>query len=215
MTLPRVKGRLEVSLRTLKTHYPRARFPPVTVAIGRGKPVGVGGPTTGVQIGLEALCAATYLNPNVEDRFVHVIAHEFVHVQQASALTEGEGLTVLQASMMEGAAELVAEVISGDVAYAHLRAIVVGRELEIEMAFVADQDKTDLSAWLFNGTAEQPGDLGYWVGYRIAKAYYRNAADQRQALRDIIDMTDAKAFLAASGWRPGIVFNDPPREPGR
>jgi hypothetical protein len=39
-------------------------------------------PVTGVQIGLEALCATSWLNPNVEDRFVHVIAHEFAPHRQ-------------------------------------------------------------------------------------------------------------------------------------
>ena len=80
--LPRVRERVDVVLRTLVRLYPQARMPPVTIAVGRGKPVGVGSPVTGLQIGLEALCSAEWMNPNVEDRFVHVIAHEYAHVQQ-------------------------------------------------------------------------------------------------------------------------------------
>jgi hypothetical protein len=80
-------------------------LPPVTIAVGRGKPVGVGSSTNGVQIGLEALCATNYLNPNVEDRFVHVIAHEYAHVQQVPALVDDENATVLEGSLNEGAAE--------------------------------------------------------------------------------------------------------------
>jgi len=56
-----------------------------------------------------------------------------------------------------------------------------------ETKFLADQDKTDLSDWLNNSTYEKPADLGYWVGYRIMKAYYQHATDKRQALRDILD----------------------------
>ena len=41
-------------------------------------------------------------------------------------------------------------------------------------------------------------------GYRIAKAYYQRAADKRQALREILRMSDPKAFLAESGSHPGI-----------
>lgn len=210
--LPSVRRRLEAALQELGRLYPDARFPPVTIAVGRGMPVGIGYPDTGVQIGLEALCATNFLNPDVEDRFVHLIAHEFVHVQQSPALVDDENPTVLEMSLAEGTAEFVSELISGDVSYSHLRAMVADREMDIETAFVADQDKTDLSDWLYNirdletgmTTDERPGDLGYWVGYRIAKAYYQHAADKHQALREMLVSTDAKAFLAASGWRPGI-----------
>jgi hypothetical protein len=202
--LPRVRRRLEVALSKLRSLYLEARFPPVTIAVGRGKPVGVGNSVTGVQIGLEALCATDYLNPNVEERFVHVIAHEFAHVQQVSALVDDEHATVLEGSLNEGGAEFTGELISGEVAYAYFRAATKGREKEIETAFVSDEDKTDLSNWLNNGTPEKPGDLGYWVGYRIVKSYYQHASDKRRALREILEMTDPKAFLAKSGWYPGI-----------
>jgi Predicted Zn-dependent protease (DUF2268) len=202
--LPRVRRRLELSMHKLGELYPEAVFPAVTIAVGRGRPVGISGPGMGVQIGLEALCATRYLNPDVEERFVHVIAHEYVHAQQAPALADNEHPTVLERSLIEGAAEFVGELTSGQVAYSVFGASTRGRELAIETAFAADQDKTDLSAWLDNGTATEPGDLGYWVGYRICKAYYQHAPDKRRAIREIIQMTDAKAFLARSGWRPGI-----------
>lgn len=95
-----------------------------------------------------------------------------------------------------------AELIAGKVAYAHFDEMTRGREKEIETAFLADMDKTDTSKWLFNATADKPGDLGYWVGYRIAKSYYQRAPDKRQALREILEMDDPKAFLAKSGWSP-------------
>ena len=202
--LPRVRERTAVALRTLTTLYPEARLPPVTVAVGRGKPVAVGSPATGIQVGLEALCAADFFNPNVEDRFVYVIAHEYAHVQQVPALVDSDHLTVLEGSLMEGAAEFAAELISGDVSNSYFKAMTRGREKEIETAFVADLDKTDLSRWLYNTTPEKPADLGYWVGYRITKSYYQRAKDKRQALKDILDMTDPKAFLAKSGWYPGM-----------
>ncbi len=205
--LPRVRRRLDVALHNLHEVYPAANFPPVTIAVGRGRPVGVGSPTTGVQIGLEALCATDFLNPNVEDRFVYVIAHEFAHVQQAPELADGETPTVLEASLMEGAAEFIGEITAGSVAYSHLGAVTAGRELEIETAFAEAIESTDLSAWLYNTTADAPGDLGYWVGYRIVRSYYEHAADKRRAVREILQMTDARAFLVASRWRPGIEFD--------
>lgn len=205
--LPAVKRRLSAAFGKLARLYPEAKFPPVTVVVGRGRPVGITNPS-GVSIGLEALCAADFMNPDLEDRFVHVISHEYGHIQQPNglqALNPGDrGATVLYMSLMEGVGEFTAELISGDVANYQHKAWTRGREAEIEAAFVADEDKTDLSKWMYNGPgdAAHPGDLGYWVGYRIVKSYYQRAADKHQALRDIYEMRDPKAFLARSGWRP-------------
>ena len=203
--LPRVRQRVEVALRELVRLYPQARTPPVTIAVSRGKPVGVGSPVTGLQIGLEALCAAQWMNPDVEGRFVHVIAHEYAHVQQVQALVDDEHPTVLERSLIEGAAEFVAELTSGKTGYQHFPALTQGREKEIETAFAADVDKTELSQWVDNSSLEQGNELGYWVGYRIVKAYYQRAADKKQAVREILELSDPKAFLQKSGWQPGML----------
>lgn len=200
--LPQTVGRLAAAIRTLKQLYPPARFPPITIVVGRGQPVGVGSPVTGLQIGLEALCGVAYFDADPADRIVHVVAHEYAHVQQRSSLVDDPNPTVLEASLAEGAAEFLGELISGGVSYPQLAASVRGREGEVERAFVADQDSHDLSKWLYNGTMQRSGDIGYWVGYRIVSSYYRHARSKRAAIRDIIEMQDPKAFLAASGWRP-------------
>jgi hypothetical protein len=161
--LPRVRERVEVALRNLVRLYPQARTPPVTIAVGRGKPVGVGSPVTGLQIGLEALCSAEWMNPNVEDRFVHVIAHEYAHVQQVRELVDDEHPTVLERSLTEGAAEFVAALTSGKTGYAHFDALTKGREREIETAFVADVDQTEplaLGGQQHDGEGQRPRLLG-------------------------------------------------------
>lgn len=203
--LPRVRERLVLALRKFKELYPEMRVPPITIAIGRGQPVGVGGRETGVQIGLEALCATEWINPNIEDRFVGVIIHEYAHVQQAVPFSELDGATVLSASLEEGAAEFITELTTGAISFNYMSGLVAGREEEIERAFVPDIDKTDFSDWLYNSTPETPADLGYWVGYRIVKSYYEGADDKRKAIREIFEMTDPKEFYAKSGWRPGAL----------
>ena len=205
-TLPTVRTRLATALDRLAHLYPQARLPAVTIAIGRGKPVGTAN-ADGVMIGLEALCKVDFLNPVMEDRFVYVIAHEYVHVQQPAAQVEDLEEKVLRAALIEGGAEFIGELISGSVSYGHLTAWARGREKETETAFLADRDEKALgSDWLYNGkgTPERPGDLGYWVGYRIAKAYYQHATDKQAAVREIIEVQDADAFLKKSGWTPGI-----------
>ena len=209
--LPAVRLRIRDALVRLAALDPQATFPPVTIAVGRGK---TGGTTsrTDVLIGLEVLCSADFFGPDVEGRFVHVIAHEYAHVQQPAAEeTDLTGATVLFASLIEGGAEFIAELTSCSVGYRHLDRLTRGREDEIERRFATDVDRTDLSAWLYNGIGDEhrPGDLGYWVGYRIVKSYYARAADKPQALQDIlhISRTNAKDFLAKSGWVPGMTFD--------
>jgi hypothetical protein len=208
--LPRVRERLNVTFQKLIALYPEAERPPVTILIGRGKPLAIAGPGTGVQIGLEAMCAeaaARYLGADLDDRFVHVTAHEYIHVQQSPALADNEHLTVLERSLVEGVAEFMGEMISGDISNVAVRASAAGHEAEIERRFAADVDKTDLSDWFDNTTPEDVGQLGYWIGYRIAKSYYRHAGDKRAAIRAMIEMNDARAFLSKSGWYPGIVLD--------
>jgi hypothetical protein len=117
---------------------PGATFPPVTVLIGRNNSGGTTG-KSGVLIGLEVVCRSDWLQPNVEDRLVHLIAHEYAHVQQFPQGGEDAGPdTVLKQSLVEGGAELIAELTSGEASESHLQRWTKGREREIGEAFLAD-----------------------------------------------------------------------------
>ncbi|HEY0940362.1 MAG TPA: DUF2268 domain-containing putative Zn-dependent protease [Steroidobacter sp.] len=211
--LPDVRQRLAAVLEKLGEIYPEARFPPITMVIGRGSSGGTTG-RAGVLIGIETVCGADWLQADVGDRLVHLIAHEYAHVQQPIVESSGNPsdgqFTVLQVSLVEGVAELLAELTSGSISNVHLQRYAAGREREIERAFLDDINKTDLSAWLYNGrgTPERPGDLGYWVGYRIAKQFYQRSPDKRAAIRELIAAEDPQDILRRSGWvervRPAI-----------
>lgn len=206
--LGNVRARLVAATDRLAALYPGAKFPPITIAIGRATTAGTAN-ARGLYIGLEALCAAKFVEADDEDRFVHVIAHEYVHVQQPLAQVEDREESVLRAALSEGAAEFIAEQMTGSVAYPLLHQWAKGREKELETAFLAEKDvKAIGSRWLYNkeGSDGWPGDLGYWVGYRIAKAHYAKAPDKAAAIREIIEMRDTAAFFANSGWTPGIVL---------
>jgi hypothetical protein len=204
-TLPDVKARLATALGKLKQLYPEAKLPPVTMLIGRGNS---GGTTSaaGVLIGVETVCRADWMQADLGDRLVYLIAHEYAHVQQPITEqmddpTEGM-LTVLQASLAEGTAEFVGELMSGSISNAHLKRFAQSREDQIKREFLADLDRTELSRWLYNGvgTESWPGDLGYWVGYRIAQEFYARAPDKQVAIRELLIMKDARDILARSGW---------------
>ena len=176
--------------------------------VGRGNS---GGVTTedGVVIGLEALCNADWMQPDVGDRFVHLIAHEYVHVQQPGASVDVAQPTLLYQTLLEGGAEYVGELISGQPANAHLRRWAQGRECALERAFVQDSGGTDLSKWLYNGPGDEArrGDLGYWVGYRIARSYVSRAPDRTRAIATLLDVRPdtAATVFEASGWTPACT----------
>lgn len=204
--LPAVKGKLRGSFRRLAALDPQATFPPVTILIGRNNSGGTTG-KSGVLIGLEVVCRSSWLQPNLTERLYHLIAHEYGHVEQSPDLdADSDNTTVLKASLIEGVAELVAQLTSGQASNVHLQRWTAGHATEIDQRFLDDANKKDVSAWLYNGvgTPEKPGDLGYWVGYRIAKAYYDKAANKRVALRTLLDLKDPAAILTDSGWKPGM-----------
>ncbi|MGH8157706.1 MAG: DUF2268 domain-containing putative Zn-dependent protease [Rhodanobacter sp.] len=204
--LPAVRQQLRGVFSRLTDIYPPTTLPPVTVVIGRNN---TGGTTTadGVIIGLETICRANWMDADITARLVHLIAHEYAHVQQPAAQVDPPaGATLLFQSLLEGGAEFIGELISGQVSNVQLQDWTRGHECEIERRFLAQAGGTDISSWLYNGpgTAAKPGDLGYWVGYRIARAYYAQAHDPHKAVADIlaINNDNAAAFLRNSGWTP-------------
>lgn len=203
--MPGVRRRVAASLRAFGRLLPGIARPPVTVVVGRGNS---GGITTaaGVVVGLETLCAADWMQPDLEDRFVHLIVHEYAHVQQPGAQVESPSSSLLYQSLVEGGAELVAALASGEPANAHLRAWARGRECALDREFMADRGGSDIARWLYNGPGDDArrGDLGYWIGYRIARAYYERAGDKPRALRTLMDVEPGTAedLLRASGWAP-------------
>lgn len=195
-----VRERVRAAFLALEALDPAATYPQTYILIGAGNSGGTANDEA-LMIGLEVVC-----RPGAPDSapldvgLTHLIAHEMVHSLQRGFAGE----TVLSQSLTEGAAEFVAELISGRISNIHLTDWTRGREADIEQRFARDMHGKTLSAWLYNGvgTPEAPGDLGYWVGYRIVSAYYERQTDKRRALRDILNATDGPAFLKASGWRP-------------
>ncbi|WP_083674958.1 hypothetical protein [Sphingopyxis granuli] len=138
--LDKVRGRLVAATDRLAALYPKAVFPPITIAIGRASSAGTAN-AKGLYIGLEMLCAAKFIEADDEDRMVHVIAHEYAHVQQPLAQVDDENATVLHAALVEGAAEFVTERMTGSVAYPLLHQWAAERTTELETAFLAEKGR--------------------------------------------------------------------------
>lgn len=128
--------------------------------------------------------------------------HEYVHTQQ-----RGPGTTLLAQAMYEGAADFVAERVSGQLPA--LPYVDYGRrhEAALKRDFQSEMRQPDWSGWLYNGPGNRygVGDLGYYIGYAIMRDYYRRADDKPQALREIIELdyrdnAAVEAFLKKSGY---------------
>ena len=178
--------------------YPATTRPRATIVIGRDSSGGTVS-DSGVILGLEVVCEnRSHSAYSTVDRLSYILAHELVHTQQRVYA----GGTVLSMSLNEGIADFIGELASGHPLNTQLHEWTKGHEADIAARFRADMDKTDASAWLYNGmgTPEHPGDLGYWVGYRIAQAYYERTPDKQAAIRRLLEETDAHAMLRDSGW---------------
>ena len=143
-----------------------------------------------------------YFASRPAQQLVLLNVHEYVHTQE-----RGPGVTLLAQAMYEGAADFVAEQVTGQVpALPYMR---YGREHEagLKRDFQMEMGSTSWDGWLYNGPGNRygVGDLGYYIGYAIMRDYHARATNKAKALSEIIelDYRDQEAvgrFAAASGF---------------
>lgn len=205
-----IKDSIHAAFRRMSALYPDARYCDVYFLIGRMTSGGTTGKNS-LLIGAEmnARDASTPVDElpawhravtgPIAD-LPHIVTHEMVHTLQGKrAGTE----TLLAAALNEGSADFLAELVSGQHIQNPAYAYGDAHESELWAKFQLEMDGSNTSSWLYQGDQTPPGvpaDLGYWMGYKISKAYYDKLADKKAAVRGILLYTDAKAFLAASGY---------------
>jgi hypothetical protein len=198
------------AFQALDTMYDGAIFPDVYFAIGG---MSTGGTTSnhGLLIGVELFSRApdspvSVLSPWGQtvvrsiDVLPAIVAHELTHYQQRYSAPN-----LLAQSIREGSADFVGELLTGQMINDSIHVYGNRHEAEIWRDFKSQMNGSDLTKWLYNGgsvsaTNGRPADLGYYVGYKITAAYYAKQADKRRALRDLLQIKDFPAFLAASGY---------------
>ncbi|MDX2030737.1 MAG: DUF2268 domain-containing putative Zn-dependent protease [Blastocatellia bacterium] len=204
-----MEGAIRAGFRKLKELYPQAVFPDVYFTIGA---MNSGGTTTGkgLLIGVE-MYGITKRTPYDElsdwhkavlkpiDALPAIVSHELIHYQQKYSLANR---TLLAQAINEGAADFIAEMLSGGNINDHLHQYANPRERELWTEFQREMGGKDVGKWLYQGdrSKDRPADLGYWMGYKICEAYYKQARDKKQALREILEIKDFDAFLAASRY---------------
>jgi hypothetical protein len=205
-----IKDSIRASFRRLTQFYPDARYADVYFLIGRMNSGGTTGRNSlliGTEIfGRDANTPVGELDPwrkavtgQIAD-LPHIVAHEMIHTLQGRRLGKP---TLLSAALDEGGADFLSELISGkhiiNPAYAYGDA----HEAELWQRFRTEMDSARTDGWMGQGDKTPPGvpaDLGYWMGYKICKAYYERSTDKRIAVREILLFKDPKAFLDASGY---------------
>lgn len=203
------KEPMRAAFRKLKSIYPDAVFPDVYLLIGK---MNSGGTYTenALLIGVD-MYGLTPNTPKDEltdwlkkvlkpiDEIPFIVAHELIHYQQK--YPKGDR-SLLGSSIGEGSADFIAELIAGKHINQHLHDFGNPKERELWSEFKQSMAANDTSLWLYNGNKikDRPADLGYYMGYKIAEAYYKNSADKKQAVRDILEIKDFNAFLKASRY---------------
>ena len=152
---------------------------------------------------LVAVALDTALKP--VEKIPFVVAHESCHFNQ----NLGEHKTLLGKSIQEGACDFIAELIAGEPLNPEQKIYGNAHEAELWREFQAEMNGTDLSRWMYNGfkSKDRPGDLGYYMGYKICWAYYNNAKDKKQAVHDVLNVEDFPAFLEKSRFSEKFKSN--------
>lgn len=212
LQVQRMEKRMRSAFEKFKSIYPAAVFPDVYFLIGVTSSGGTTGPS-GLLIGTE-MYGKSENTPMDDlpdwlrvvlssvDNVPAIVAHESCHYNQRYN-TAPDQRHLLGKSLQEGACDTIGELISGRMINEHLKVYGRTHDADIWRDFEADMYKPDYSKWLYNANSakDRPADLGYYVGYMITRAYYRKAKDKRQAVHDILNIQDARAFYEASGVR--------------
>lgn len=128
--------------------------------------------------------------------------HEYVHTQQQE--TQG---SLAQQVVREGVAEMVAELLTGRKPALPVYSYGPRHDALIRQRFVAEMGDGNYDNWLWNSANNPFGvsDVGYYVGYRIARLHYDAARDKRRAVRELIELryddpAAVRALIARSGY---------------
>ena len=193
----------------LRELYPAARFPNVYFVVGCWNSGGTSS-SNGLLIGADMHCRTPSVplgelslwernNFKNLEGLSALVAHEHIHYIQQ----KGNDPSLLRGAIDEGMADFLAELTSGHNPNDRLQAYGQAHEKQIWENFTREMAGPKWHNWIGNAdqeTADKPADLGYFVGYRICQSYYEEMPDKKQAIHDILNISDYPAFLAKSRY---------------
>jgi hypothetical protein len=216
LTVKSSASAIEASIRRFKQLYPPLTNAKMYFTVGGlhsggttkdsmilvGSEIATGGPETDVSEPDAKWLGKIFQNQH-PGNIVPLNIHEYVHTQQRG----NEPNLLLGKCLQEGSADFITELVMDKPMRTDYIIYGLAHEPELKKEFVGDMfSEATEPRWLYNGRkTKDMADLGYFMGYAICGAYYRQAGDKQQAIRDIIelDYSDTVAtekFLNRSGY---------------
>jgi hypothetical protein len=130
-----------------------------------------------------------------------IVAHEAIHTQQISTLEPGYD-SLLQCVLDEGVADFIPHLLLDLTINEKPFEYGYKNECDLWQQLKADMPYNNNENWLYNGDRikDKPADLGYFMGFRIAEAYYNKATDKKAALNTLLKSRNCEAILTQSGY---------------
>lgn len=177
-------------LHRFKQLYPQLKIPAICFTIGKFE---VGG--TQFEHTLFIGCEKdAQLGVDIIAQTIHELAH-FQQLDQNSS-------TNLESAMIEGGAEFICYQATGKRTIYKTWTYGLANEQSLWNEFKSKQDSATDMKWFLDVTANnRPGSLGYFIGFRICEAYFKNHRDKKLALKDLVEMKDPEKLYLESGYR--------------
>ncbi len=189
------------SLADLQRYMPDVVFPPTYFLVETHRGIG-----SGSAVG--QLIAIDKWVPPLEEKTTMII-HEMVHLQQVMAVGYpkylalfGNEKNLLGLCIREGTAEFFAHLATGRITQDKALEYTLEHEERLWKWLAQEMDGAETGDWMWRKPADpdQPYHVGYAMGYRIVEAYYNQASDRAQAVKDILSVTDYTSFLENSHY---------------
>jgi hypothetical protein len=201
------KDVLKQYFKNFKSIYPQAEFPKIYFVMGQLN-TGATNSNSAIIVGWDLFSDPGNKLSNGKsginfDRLPIIIAGALAYHNQKPAYT---GYTVLRQCVVMGTADFIASLIVGNDKHLIFEQpnYLYGEQHEQELVsqFLREKDSDDLSQWLYdpNPSGPRPPDLGFWIGYKIAEAYYNNSPDKVKAIDELMKINDFEKFLLLSGY---------------
>lgn len=209
-----LNGELRATYLAYHGLLPDMPLPEVYVVFGAGNSGGTASADAQV-MGLEVVCGPGTTPEQFAQTMRSMFGHETVHSWQPEPSRAAMKDLLLFAALREGVPDYLATLVTGKTPgperakWAREREQWLWEEFNRDRARLPDPEapgaETIFRRWFANyGSAPEgwPFEAGYWIGMRIAEHYVAQAADKRAAIRDLIELKDPAAILAASGYSP-------------